>query len=150
MVSLEYIAGFFDGEGYIAIQKASERSHSGSEYWLIASMVNTHEGVLNEIQKVTGGRVIFHKGQNGCKHHYRLTLYSTRAHAFLKLIHPYLIIKKQEAEIAFKYYERNKTHRGSMGLTQEQITFQELCYVEMKALHGSKIRLANVLTSKTV
>jgi len=62
MVSLEYIAGFFDGEGFISIQKASHKSHSGSRYWLTASFCNTHKGVLEEIQKVIGGNVIFHKG----------------------------------------------------------------------------------------
>ena len=141
MTSLEYIAGFFDGEGYVTISKASSKCHSGSEYWLVVSMANTHKGVLDEIQKLIGGNVIFHKGDKGCKHHYRLTLYSKRAYEFLMLVYPYLIVKKREAEVAFRYHSRNRTHRGPKGLTLEQIGFQDLCYQEMRALHGNKIRL---------
>jgi len=62
MVSYEYIAGFVDGEGFINIQKKSPNSKSGSPYWLIVCIANTNKQVLDEIQKIIGGKVLFHLG----------------------------------------------------------------------------------------
>lgn len=58
-LSYEYIAGFFDGEGYIAISKASPGGHSRSPYYLVCSMANTHPTILSEIQKTMGGQVVY-------------------------------------------------------------------------------------------
>ena len=140
-ISLQYIAGFFDGEGFVTIQKASTGSHSHARYWLIVSMSNTHRRIIDEIQKMIGfGRVIFHKGDRGRKPHYRLTFYSRQAFIFLKLKYPYLVVKKREAEIAFKYYEKNhRLPHLRANLTVEQVDFQQECYLAIKNLHGNKI-----------
>jgi hypothetical protein len=38
-ISLQYITGFFDGEGFVTIQKASTGSHSHARYWFIAKHI---------------------------------------------------------------------------------------------------------------
>lgn len=139
MVSYEYIAGFFDGEGYIQIAKKAPNSHSGAPYWLTASMANTHKGVLEEIQKVIGnGKVIFHQGTNGWKTHYRLTFYTLQALNFIKLIEPYLIIKKEEARLAIEFAEHLKSRHYGLKLTEEELTVRHDYYLKMKSLKGNR------------
>lgn len=148
MVSIEYIAGFFDGEGFCTISKASAKSHSGSRYWLVASIANTHKGVMDEIQRTIGyGNVIFHKGDKGWKNHYRLTFYSAKALDFIRLIYPYTIVKKPEIELAVKYMDRDRSHHGPVRHPAEALMYQEECYTQMKALHGNKIHGHATITS---
>ena len=141
MVSLEYIAGFFDGEGYIQIAKKSPGGHSRSPYWLMCSMANTHRGVLDEIQKVTGGLVIFHKGTTGRNSpHYRLSFYTQQALTFLKAIQPYLVIKREEADLAVAFYEHNKASgfRGRVKMTEAELLIRHDYYLKMKAMKGNR------------
>lgn len=141
MLSYEYIAGFFDGEGYIQIAKRSPGGHSRSPYSLVVSMANTHRGVIDEIAKVTGGKVLFHNGiKRGKAHpHYRLTFYTLQALAFLKAIQPYLIIKREEADLAISFYDCIKAH-GICGvkLTNQEMQLRHDYYMKMKSFKGSR------------
>lgn len=140
MVSYEYIAGFFDGEGYIQIAKKAPNSKSGAPYWLVASMANTHRGVLDEIAKITGGNVVFHNGVKRGQHHphYRLTFYSLQALTFLKVIQPYLIIKREEADLAIAFCEHLKSKHYGHKLTPEEMAIRHDYYVKMKIHKGSR------------
>lgn len=147
MVSIEYIAGFFDGEGYIVITKAKHRRIEGAHrYWLTIQFTNTHKEVMEEIHKVVGGSMIFHKGDKGLKPHYRVTLYCREAYGCLKLMLPYLIVKKKEAEWAIKFQESVRSWRsGGMlsPLTETEANFQEQCHLTIKLMHGGKIAATN-------
>lgn len=140
MVLYEYIAGFFDGEGYCSIMKRSPGGHSRSPYWIIASMANTHKGVLDEIQKVFGGKVIFHTGGTGRNHpHYRLTFYTQQAINFIRTIRPYLIIKQREADMIIEFADHllKPKHYG-FKLTDEELSIRHEFYLKMKNYHGNK------------
>lgn len=139
MVSLEYIAGFFDGEGTVLIQKASPKSHSGARYWLVISIYNTHRGVMDEIQKVVGGHVIFHAGGSQRKAHYRLALYTRQAYHFLKAVQPYLVVKREQADIAIAFAEYTTKFRYC-GIRHKPdiIAFQEKCHAEIKRRHWNQ------------
>jgi hypothetical protein len=144
MVSYEYIAGFFDGEGYCSIMKRSPGGHSRSPYWVIASMANTHKGILDEIQKVCGGNVTFHKGAKQKVPHYRLTFYTRNAINFLKAIRPFLVIKQVEADltIAFDDYIQSTSyyhHHGNNKMTEKELAVRHEYYLKMKNYHGSKV-----------
>lgn len=139
MVSLEYVAGFFDGEGTVLIQKASAKSHSGARYWLVISLYNTHKGVMDKIQKVIGGHVIFHAGGAVRKQHYRLALYTRQAYHLLKSLLPYLVVKKKQAEIAIAFAEYTTKFRYSgIRHNPEVIAFQDKCYAEIKRSHWNQ------------
>ena len=56
-----------------------------------------------------------------------------KAEAFLKLIHPYLILKKPEAELAFKFMQ-TKVPQNSGGKIPPQTVLQEAQRVLMQAL----------------
>jgi len=139
MVDYSYIAGFFDGEGYINIQKKTPNSKSGSPYWLLISMANTNKQVLDEIQKLIGGTVLFHKGSQGKRFHYRLSLYNKQAYEFLISVREFLIVKQKEADIAISFQESLRPHGSRIPLNSEELLFREKCRVEIMSLHGNRI-----------
>lgn len=146
MVSIEYIAGFLDGEGYIQINKARDKSHRGPRYFMHVSMCNVNRDVLDEIQKVTGGTVRYYnnhfKRSNGCGYHYRLNMGQRLGYDFLKKVLPYLIVKREQAEIAIRFKESLRVHGGGTPRSDKELEFQDKCYNDLKVRHGNKPILA--------
>ena len=96
MLSKEYIAGLFDGEGHVSI---TESLRKGGNYpKLLIKITNTFLPVLEEIQLIYGGS--FYK-QPKAKDHYLqvhvLSLSVEQSKTFLKDILPFLVIKKDGA-----------------------------------------------------
>jgi len=140
-VKWEYIAGFFDGEGFISIQKASPRTHSGARYWLIAAMVNTNKDVLEKISQVAGGKVFFHREQKRDKPHYRITFYTRQAYDFLLKVRPHLIVKARQADVAIAFSEAVRQYRYcGVRHTEDIVRYQHECYEKIRQDHGSVIR----------
>ena len=104
-MTIEYIAGFFDGESCININKNKVR----------ISVTQTHEEVLLEIMNFFGfGSVSKLKKR---KDHWKdawVYYVSSNISVFevLKLLEPHLIVKKQKAQEAIKvlenYFEKEK------------------------------------------
>lgn len=97
MVSLQYVAGFFDGEGCVTFLK------NGKAIYVTAHLTNNDRRVLDEMHEKYGG-CVYTRLRNGDPR--RKTTYSwqvsgTKAIAFLREIYPYLVIKKPQAEVAF-------------------------------------------------
>ena len=144
MVSYEYIAGFFDGEGYIQLGIRSPGGHSRSPYYLTISMANTHRGVLDEIQKMTGGVVRFYPSKRlNVKSHYRLALYTRQALNFIKAVQPYLIVKKEEADLAIAFYEHIEStsyyfNHGCKKMTEKELKIRHEFWTKMRVLNGNQ------------
>ena len=89
-----YAAGFFDGDGYIAL--------TGNSRWggrLQAGVVNNSEGVLVWLSTVYGGTVTRHSDRAS-----RWMVSSMEDVAnFLENIRPFLKIKFEEAEVALQW-----------------------------------------------
>ena len=97
MVSVEYIAGFFDGEGCIIADK--------NAFTVRLIITNTQREVLDEIQKVLGGSVrsksvVGPNRQPAWELRYGKR--STVKH-ILELLRPYLVVKSVEAWLALEY-----------------------------------------------
>lgn len=118
-ITLQYIAGFFDGEGSIGIyyrQKTKDRFHLRTQLTnnknkdtqkLMTYLMDKFGGNLSE-QITLSGRV-----------KYNWQLNSDKAVYFLKKIEPYLIFKKDQAIIAINWQEqRPKPIRDSRGRIQ--------------------------------
>lgn len=99
---LAYIAGLFDGEGSITIQKRTNKNKN-SYHWLRIQIANTNYDLIVWLQKMIGGHIVSHQGKSPRKLCYIWLLVSNPAKEFLKLIYPYLIIKKSKTEIAIEY-----------------------------------------------
>ena len=94
---LNYVAGFFDGEGYIAITK---------NYQLRIGVSNTNRDIL-EWLKIHFGGTIQKRPWRHCeaKTHKPAYLWRLGAHQsinLLKQIYPYLKLKRLQTEIAFE------------------------------------------------
>lgn len=88
------IAGFFDGEGCISIQKNGSVS---------VGVVNTSKNNLDFIQSIFGG-TISERLQKVNKTQYVYRLYGKDAIEFLEQIKGYLIDKKDQAEATLEYF----------------------------------------------
>jgi hypothetical protein len=104
---LAYAAGIVDGEGCISF-------HTGETYSIMVVVVNTSEWLVQWLQTSFGGAVYHRHGEcesRGWKPIHHWTIASEEALGFLKLVYPYLRLKKPQAEIAIKFLEM----RGSKG-----------------------------------
>jgi len=102
MLSLDYLAGLFDGEGCINISHRGV-SRGTARTMLRVSLGNTHGALLDAIQQQHGGLIRTLKGRN--KPVYVLVWSDLKAENFLRVIRDRLVIKRAEADLAIEYRE---------------------------------------------
>jgi hypothetical protein len=102
LLSKEYIAGFFDGEGCIRIH-VIKSSRARPQYQLEASISQKRREVLDLVSAQYGG--VVRKERQGKYICYRLTLSGLASEKLLRDILPYMVVKKKEAETALEYRE---------------------------------------------
>ena len=125
--SIEYIAGLFDGEGYVGVASW----HNGGSYLLRCTIANMDLNVLQKIEKQFGGKLRimgFPKGNRRVC--FKITWNSKECREFLEKIYPYLIIKKSQVRLALSFPLNDK--RGSR--TQWLIEKQREIYEELKIM----------------
>ena len=102
MFSLEYMAGFFDGEGCVNITLGGK----GRQRILRVMIVNTNRIILEEFQKQFGGKL---NKSRTLKENWKpfncLTFINTHALDFLQKIYPFIFIKKRQIELAMEFRE---------------------------------------------
>ena len=131
-VDLAYVAGIFDGEGCICLRSSKRRS-----YTLDVSIVNTNEWLMQWLKFAFGGNCysMQYKSneERNWKPCWRWALASNKAMNFLELIHPYLRLKKPQADIAIKF---QRARRG-MGypLTDQELAIEEAQRIVMTKLN---------------
>ena len=83
---------------------------------MIILVVNTHKGILELLRSIYGGSIHEKKKySSGSKNCWAWQVSSRKAENFLLDIYEYLIIKKGQAELAFKFietFEKDKKIRG--------------------------------------
>lgn len=147
MVSLEYLAGFFDGEGCIGLSVNGRWKHVN----LYLQIANTNEAILFEIQECFGGcmskpRVVGTK----CKLARQLKFYGHEAAALLEKLQPLLHIKKEQARLALEFW--NYKHLGG----RTEIVYKEdgrtlrVLKPEVRAQEFAFLQQMHVLNKKGV
>ena len=137
--SLEYIAGFVDGEGTITIRKYRTRnSIRGYSYNLYFAVSNTNPEVLKAMRDVVGAGCVTRSNKFKNKPHWKECFHwkahSRKAAIIIEKLLPYLIIKKPQAQLALKFQQ--KMIQGHHHLTEEEWAFRDKCYREMRKLNG--------------
>lgn len=126
MISPEWLAGFFDGEGNVGITVSGKRRHC----IVRLSLVNTNYEILQEIQIDYGGYLSRRENKN--KPHWKpfcsLTWTNCRAAEFLKIVGPHIVLKKQQVALANEFLalreSPNRFELGSkVGLSTRQRPF---------------------------
>jgi hypothetical protein len=104
---IAYFAGFFDGEGMVAVYDAS------STYVVV--LANTDTRPLMRAQEIWGGR-IFCQMRAGTRYakqdFWRWQVYGHNARQFLEDVRPYLILKAEQVDVFLGVLEHIPSRRG--------------------------------------
>lgn len=95
-MDIRYIAGFFDGEGWVGIEKYGGRTR------IVVSIGQVDNRPLKKIQEQFGGLLRLRLKSND-SYIYEWRVRDRRAINFLVAIRPYLIVKRQGVNRAFRY-----------------------------------------------
>jgi len=115
MLSTEYLAGLFDGEGCVHIAHQNPNKPLGRlspTFGLRVIYCLTHEEVIRQISEQLGyGYCKLRKNNARWKDAFQVQICGARAGAFLRSIYPYLIVKREEVELALKLQDHVTKYR---------------------------------------
>lgn len=123
-ISDVYMAGFFDGEGYIGLLKRN-RSNKYTEYFIQMSIGQNDGKTMDWIIDNYGGHLHLVKRDNS----YYWIASNRKAYEILKRIIPHLKYKKPQAELAISFFEGR--HQGKR-CPPEEIERREYIYKRLK------------------
>lgn len=106
MITNEYAAGFFDGEGsvYAATRRSSVREKIYKNPTILVTIANTVITPLKILQDQWGGSICDRFPNDPRRRlQHQWVLAPRMADPFLRAIHPHLIIKKEVAGVALQY-----------------------------------------------
>lgn len=138
--SLEYLAGFFDGEGTICIDRGNKTSY----YLLTVSVGNTVRQTLEPFENLFGGSIAFIRRAKNHKDFYCWRVQAAKAEYFCTVMLPYLILKKPQAKLALEFREYFKGEfiipRGNLindhsAKITNIMELREDCYDEMAIMN---------------
>ncbi len=120
---LAYVAGIVDGEGCVGLYHNGQKQYSRVVRVVVA---NTNEWLIRFLQMQFKGSIYVRK--RTFKHpnwndYWVWEIRSRQASAFLKLILPYLQLKRPQAELAIAYQNRHKV--GGLPRTQNNKILDE-------------------------
>ncbi len=143
---ISYLAGLFDGEGTICIQKDSRpTSKDNGRNWNPIYNITFRVGMIEQ-KAIVGFKEFFKVGFIDCEksyHKYRpMWRYSIRAkddaRMVIEMIEPFLRVKKPQAQLAIRYFIDCPSQRGRY-LSPEVLLLKEQYYQEMRKLNGVDI-----------
>lgn len=134
-MTLDYIAGLFDGEGWFHINKGKRGdTTTGFAYQVHAALVVKHKPVINELQQQFGGSVSSTMPTEKHAAYHRWTAVGNGVAQFVEQMIPRLIIKKEQAILA-QTFQRHKGLNKNRPNSEERWTEQEIMYQRMKSLN---------------
>ena len=110
VLSNQYAAGFFDGEGYVGIVKG--KTHPKPVYTLETSLNNTSKEILDLFAQTYVGRVCAKPGGINKPLFYWYAR-GQKAVSFLQQVEPLLVDKKVQAWLGLEYYAQTKLYDKS-------------------------------------
>lgn len=153
---LGYLAGILDGEGTIGIKKYLPKGENRNMcYYLYLSMGMQHKPIPDLFKEVFGGTV----SEDRVLHRASMWRWNAtgKIHiaAILNALIPYLIVKKEQAELALSccnsWSLQDKTGRNFNPTTDEELLKREEAYQLMRKLkHQEHPQRPNETTLETV
>lgn len=138
MASLEYIAGFLDGEGSIQISKGATHRTGKRIFYLRISVHQVDRRPLDELVERWGGslRLIEKASRLSKRPIWEWVVSGTTAAKVLSDVRPFLIGKADQAEVALMFQSRKRL-RGSgndSATSGIELAEQEILYQRMRDL----------------
>lgn len=142
-VTTAYIAGFFDGEGCVSIERCAKRNGHGFQYHLTAVITQSEPDSLTEIITAVGCGKIYRAPHRlavtGYYYHARFS--GSDAKLLLTTLLPYLKQKKAEANLALDFLENARGDLGGKPVTPMMEALREHYWTKMQELkHGGLYR----------
>jgi hypothetical protein len=126
-IDLAYAAGLFDGEGSISIHPYMSRGHG--YFKLVVTVANTNAAIVEWLSTMFHGVTSVQKRKDEThKIVYRWSMADRAAGRFLRLIYPYLKIKRLRAELGISFRE---TFRG-ICVGGDVVKYREKLYEQMR------------------
>jgi hypothetical protein len=121
---LAWAAGFFDGEGYITIQRRSYKGYTG--HYLRIGINHVNPKPLKKMQSLFGGVIREQKTVYGNRHRrMEWGVSCNKATNILVQLIPYLVNKDTVAELALEFQKTMlSSYRGS-GVPEEILSLRE-------------------------
>lgn len=101
MITAGYCAGLFDGEGSLSIRY----KRKGATYSVTARINMVDQRPTQEFEKEFGGCLNLRRGHGNSRDTTQWTLTGESVREFLQVIKPFLIVKKEHAEVAERFIE---------------------------------------------
>ncbi len=136
-----YAAGIIDGEGCIILKCNRSASTHRPSYQIALAVSSTNEWLCQYLKMLFGAGTVRlkeypkSKRQSPC---WEFRIFSRKAYTALKLVLPYLNLKRPEAELAISFQE-SKFGKSGGKRTDEQLALDEAQYILMSNLKRNKM-----------
>lgn len=132
-----YLAGLLDGEGCISIVN-THTSRGRPTFMMSIQLVMTHKATIEHVYNMWGGGWYIDRGSRKAgqqKPAYSIHWTSVHAAEVLREVLPFLVTKKQQAELALEFQKliRDKHQTSRLG-DEEQASRKEF-YTQMRGLN---------------
>ena len=100
-----YAAGLFDGEGYVRITKWKKPNSTHIRYAIFGGIGMSHRPIIEALQAEYGGTLSMNRHdlrKSVNRIQFTWTFASQVGASFLRRIHPYSVVKREEIELALK------------------------------------------------
>lgn len=145
-----YLAGLIDGEGsiYIAVNNKKNRARRrciNPTFTLRLTVTQSSEWFVNRIKARFGGAVVLkrskgpEKTRNRTKNCYDIVWQNFRAGWILWHVYPHLILKREQAKIAFQFLHNLRKTNGQK-LSETDVEIRKALRHRIQALNGSQKR----------
>lgn len=138
MLDLHYVAGLFDGEGWVRIERYQPKVRKTPRYVVIAGIAMTYKPVMEMIHQQFGGHLY---GDDGFrrKYHKNRTIYrwavsSQSATRFLTTIAPLLIVKREQADLSLELQAHIAEFKSKMVGSAVDTDFKNEIYAHRQRL----------------
>ena len=137
--SIEWAAGFLDGEGCIHIARQTYRGKRRCTHVLRVYVVQANLEVLEHFRDGVGIDVRIYKVRRLTAHNkqvYTLNFQGKKALALIALLAPHLVRKREEAQVAMTYWVEGRVgfRPGPKGLPPELVAIRERLYLKLRSL----------------
>jgi len=137
-----YLAGILDGEGCIALNKQRTKRNGKvySYYTLFVTVGNTDYSLIKWLSDTFGGKYYPSTRKENRRQVWTWCVASQKAEDMLNHVRKYMIVKKDQAELAIVFRNTYKGIRPCMArpLPVSVVEFRENCVNEMRILKRQK------------
>ena len=132
VLDLAYMAGLFDGEGYISIRYQMQRRKYDT-YSLMVGINMVDKEAIELFMDSFGGVMKLRESKNeNWRPQYRWRIESSSAYELLKTLSPFMILKKEKAELAILFQESKKTYNYR---SREEKDSEKRLFLDMRVLN---------------